>query len=134
MSTVVQYKAIQIKVHEQNSNGDNLGVQLSHANKIRVRHVDGIVEYNIISRNKIGSHWIFDVNMPWNVTGSDTTNAPVSIEPSLTADFEASDYNVLVNNVQQSRVYGKKQIVDWKLADYLNDLLEAGKQHGSDLL
>ena len=113
MSTVVQYKAIQIKVHEQNSNGDNLGVQLSHANKIRVRHVDGIVEYNIISRNKIGSHWIFDVNMPWNVTGSDTTNAPVSIEPSLTADFEASDYNVLVNNVQQSRVYGKKQIVDY---------------------
>lgn len=113
MSTVVEYRAVQLKINRLNSNGEDISTQISQANKIRIKHSDGIIEYPIVSRNQVANYWVLDLNMPLNTTGSDSTNVPVSIEPAFTADFQASDYNVLENNADQARVYGNKQVVDY---------------------
>jgi hypothetical protein len=113
MATVTQYKAYRLKVNRLNSNNEDISAQLSQANKIRVKHVDGNVEYSILSRTQVGDAWVFDIEMLWNVTGSTTSNALVSIEPAIITNFETSEYNILVNNVQNSRKYNKKQVIDY---------------------
>jgi hypothetical protein len=113
MALVTQYKAYELKVHKLNSNNVDISSQLSQANRIRIQHIDGNIEYTITSRTQVGDTWVFNVEMPWNVTGSNTTDTLISIEPALTTNFETSEYNVLLNNIENSRSYNKKQIVDY---------------------
>lgn len=113
MAIITQYRPYELKVHRLNSDNRDMSAELSQATKIRVNHVDGNIDYTITSRTQVGDIWVLNVELPWNISGSNTINAALSIEPAFIEDFQGSEYNVLLNNVNNSRISGKRQVVNY---------------------
>ena len=108
-----KHKVRAIKVNKTDSDGIDQNLRLKYAEEITIDHIDGRVTYKITGRRQTDSYWYFDVRVPWNISGSDTTAAPTLIEPGFDTDFRNSNFNPLLNNADQNTTSNFKQVVDY---------------------
>lgn len=107
------HKVRSIKVNKTDNDSQELRRELRSAQSLVIQHTDATVEYEILSRKEFDTYWYFDVEVPWNISGSDTTGADTVIEPAFTEDFRNSEYNALLNNANDNSKSRIRQVVDY---------------------
>lgn len=115
-----EFRVRQMKVAKVSApTRDNTAV-LRQADSITLVHSSGTIVYPILSRVEYSTFYWYTLDMPYDVSGSNTTNATTILIPYHTQNFKESDYNATINNainnVESS--YRMK-------ADYSGDLLPA---------
>lgn len=108
-----KHKVQSLKISKTDKDSQELRRQLRSAEYLIIQHVDATVEYEILSRREFDDYWYFDVEVPWNISGSDTTDASTVLDPAFTEDFRNSEYNALLNNANDNSKSKTRQVVDY---------------------
>lgn len=108
-----KHKVRALKVNKTDNDSQELRRELRSAESLIIQHTDATVEYNILSRTEFDTYWYFDVQVPWNISGSDTTGADTVLEPTFTEDFRNSEYNALLNNANDNSKSRIRQVIDY---------------------
>ena len=112
--TIPEYRVKQMKIAKISSpnNRDNTAV-LREADSITLVHSNGAITYPITSRVEYSTYYLYSLDMPYNVTGSNTTNATTILVPYHEQNFKISDFNATLNNANNNRDSKYRFVADY---------------------
>ena len=118
--TVPEFRVRQMKVAKNSPINNDRTAVLRQADSITLVHSSGAITYPILSRVEHSTFYWYTLDMPYDVSGSNTTNATTILIPYHTQNFKESDYNATINNAINNVESNYRM-----KADYNGDLLPA---------